>query len=95
MELKLFEEALDVLCLHSQVHLASDELSGEELSAIADMRARLEKTDSVSVPDNDFPIDIKTKLIIVLIHLNGTGLVEVKERNNGQGVECLIELNCY
>ncbi len=74
-----FHEALEVLCQHGKLQFAS-ERSPEELASM-DPEQQLGEFSSVLLPEGEeaAPLDIVSKMIVVLVNLKADHLVTVKE----------------
>lgn len=77
MSLNQNDEALEVLCKYCSTQFSSD-VSQEELDDLSPEK-QLEAFSNVIMPEGT-PLDIKAKLVIVLVNLKATHLVKVSER---------------
>jgi hypothetical protein len=75
LELSNYEEALEVLCVHSRAQFAS-ETPAEDLAALTPEQ-QLKEFTSVVLPNEgeETPLDIVSKMVVVLINLKAEHLV--------------------
>jgi len=73
-----YHDALDVLCRHGGVKFAASNMSKDDLEKL-DPEKQLEKFTAVAL-DPEQPVEIKSKLVVVLVHLKAKHLViELRE----------------
>ena len=73
------EESLEVLCRHAKVTFNS-ESDKSEVSRLPDPSSQLGVFHALEFPE-DTPVDIRSKLAVVLINLKGSHLVKVSVKS--------------